>query len=204
MRSLLLSFSRLVALCVIPAPTVFLKASSLLSLMLTSVPHAPLGSADVTARRRGLSSKIVSASSEIRARATGSRNKTRLTDIDKEFIQVFQTDMKQFTGAYAEKLKSWEKNDIIAQLEAAEREARRLREDEHWGPRQILDELKVRDLPRRSTQAGTHSASHNARKPTRQKLFDNAWYAQTSPLCRFLLTRLQHSGPSAFQRPSLP
>ncbi|KAL7339115.1 hypothetical protein BJY59DRAFT_699463 [Rhodotorula toruloides] len=81
---------------------------------------------------------------EIRVAATGVRRAgNRLTAIDKQFILVFQTEMKQFTGEYVKKLKKPQKTAIVQELEQAEKEARRLKAN-GYSAEQILEDLQVR------------------------------------------------------------
>ncbi|CDR39819.1 RHTO0S04e10132g1_1 [Rhodotorula toruloides] len=89
---------------------------------------------------------------EIRVAATGVRRAgNRLTAIDKQFILVFQTEMKQFTGEYVKKLKKPQKTAIVQELEQAEKEARRLKAN-GYSAEQILEDLQ----PKYSAEAIRH------------------------------------------------
>ncbi|BGP09223.1 hypothetical protein NBRC10512_000464 [Rhodotorula toruloides] len=94
---------------------------------------------------------------EIRVAATGVRRAgNRLTAIDKQFILVFQTEMKQFTGEYVKKLKKPQKTAIVQELEQAEKEARRLKAN-GYSAEQILEDLQ--ELPPFEPQSDEHHPS---------------------------------------------
>lgn len=62
---------------------------------------------------RNMWEQIVGKGVEIRAIATGRRNRHSYTPIEAEFVQVFRTDMLPFTGEYTKKLKRPQKTAIV-------------------------------------------------------------------------------------------